>query len=161
MKYNGLVNSKAFHQLITKGTAYIKNGQVPSQKQAFILSHFLTGKSYEFYVWEVSGDPYRWCLPEFFKELFNYCFLVDFQTRLYKKLQACYKNNKQLRTTHMNSTTYGTWSARVMNVNKSISFGSACEQKFSMTFEVRSWILRSPHWSLSLPWQRLLRLQGS
>ncbi|KIM60767.1 hypothetical protein SCLCIDRAFT_26307 [Scleroderma citrinum Foug A] len=74
MEYDGSVNSKAFHHFITEGTAYVKDGEVPSKKQAFILLHYLTGKAHEFYVREVSGDPYRWRLSMFFRKLFNYCF---------------------------------------------------------------------------------------
>ena len=78
MEYNGSVDSKVFHRFIMEGTAYVKDGEVPSKKQVFILSHYLTGKAHEFYVHEVSGDPYHWRLSTFFRELFNYCFPVDY-----------------------------------------------------------------------------------
>lgn len=66
MEYNGSVDSKVFHRFIMEGTAYVKDGEVPSKKQVFILSHYLTGKAHEFYVQEVSGDPYHWRLSTFF-----------------------------------------------------------------------------------------------
>jgi len=96
-KYDGSVDSKAFHRFITEGTAYVKDGQVPSKKWAFILSHYLTGKAHEFYVREVSGDPYGWRLPEFFRELFNYCFPVDFRIKQRRKLLRCYQNEQKVR----------------------------------------------------------------
>jgi len=77
IEYDGSVDSKAFHRFITEGTAYVKDGKVPSKKRAFILAHYLKGKAHEFYMREVSGDPYRWRLETFFRELFNYCFPVD------------------------------------------------------------------------------------
>lgn len=49
MEYNGSVDSKVFHRFIMEGTAYVKDGEVPSKKQVFILSHYLTGKAHEFY----------------------------------------------------------------------------------------------------------------
>lgn len=55
---------------------------------------FFVGKAHEFYVQEVLGDLYWWHLSEFFKELFNYCFPMDFCIRLQKKLQSCYQNSK-------------------------------------------------------------------
>jgi Retrotransposon gag protein len=96
-KYDGSVDSKAFHRFITEGTAYVKDGRVPSERQAFFLSHFLTGRAHEFYVREVSGDPYRWRLPEFFRELFNYCFPVDYRIKLHQKLHVCYQNDKSVK----------------------------------------------------------------
>lgn len=86
MEYNSSVNSKVFHHFITEGTMYVKDREVPSKKQAFILSHYLTGKTHEFYVCEISEDPYRWRLSTFFHKLFNYCFPVDYKIKLRKKL---------------------------------------------------------------------------
>ena len=95
-KYDGSVDLKAFHRFIMEGTAYVKDGRVPSRKQAFILSHYLTGKAHEFYVREVSGNPYGWHLPEFFRELFNYCFPVDFRIKQQRKLLHCYQNDQKV-----------------------------------------------------------------
>ena len=97
MEYNGSVDSKAFHHFIMEGTAYVKDGEVLSKKQVFILSHYLTGKAHEFYVREVSGDPYRWRLSTFFHELFNYSFPVNYRIKLQKKLHSCYQGNKTVR----------------------------------------------------------------
>ena len=96
MEYDKSINSKAFHHFIMEGTAYVKDGEVPSKKQVFILSHYLTGKAHEFYICKVSGDPYCWRLSTFFHELFNYCFPVDYQIKLQKKLHACYQGNKTI-----------------------------------------------------------------
>ncbi|KIO00006.1 hypothetical protein M404DRAFT_153540, partial [Pisolithus tinctorius Marx 270] len=54
-------------------------------------------KAHEFYVHEVSGDPYKWRLSDFFTELFNYCFPIDFQMRQREKLQSCYQNSKTVK----------------------------------------------------------------
>ena len=97
MKYDGSVDSKAYHRFITERTAYVEDGRVPSKKHAFILLHYLTGRAYEFYVCEVSGKPYRWRLPDFFRELFNYCFPVDFCIKQRAKLCCCYQNSSRVR----------------------------------------------------------------
>ena len=97
MKYDGSVDSKAYHRFITERTAYVEDGRVPSKKHAFILLHYLTGRAYEFYVCEVSGKPYRWRLPDFFRELFNYCFPVDFRIKQRAKLRCCYQNSSRVR----------------------------------------------------------------
>ena len=80
-EYDGAVDPQMFHRFITEGTAYVRDGQVPVKKRVFFLSHYLTGRAHEFYMHEVSGDPYRWHLPKFFKELFNYCFPIDFRMK--------------------------------------------------------------------------------
>ena len=63
----------------------------------FILSHYLTGRAHEFYIREVADDPYRWRLPKFFRELFNYCFPVDFRSKQRFKLQKCRQNDRSVR----------------------------------------------------------------
>ncbi|KIN96089.1 hypothetical protein M404DRAFT_164089, partial [Pisolithus tinctorius Marx 270] len=55
------------------------------------------GKVYKFYVHEVSGDPYKWRLSDFFMELFNYCFPINFHLQQREKLQACYQNSKTVK----------------------------------------------------------------
>ncbi|KIN99473.1 hypothetical protein M404DRAFT_73492, partial [Pisolithus tinctorius Marx 270] len=54
-------------------------------------------KAHEFYVREVSGDPYKWRLSNFFTELFNYCFPIDFRMHQREKLQSCYQNSKTVK----------------------------------------------------------------
>jgi hypothetical protein len=49
------------------------------------------------YVRKVSGDPYRWRLKEFFTELFNYCFPINFRMKQREKLNRCYQNDKTVR----------------------------------------------------------------
>jgi len=80
-EYNGVVDPQKFHRFIMEGIAYVRDGHVPAKKCVFILSHYLTGRAHEFYTREVAGDPYQWRLPKFFKELFNYCFPIDFRTK--------------------------------------------------------------------------------
>jgi len=95
--YDGAVDLRAFHRFITEGTAYVEDGKVSSKKKVFILSHFLKGKAHEFYIREVSGDPYRWRLHDFFTELFNYCFPINFHTKQREKLKRCFQNDKSVR----------------------------------------------------------------
>ncbi|OAX30863.1 hypothetical protein K503DRAFT_788194, partial [Rhizopogon vinicolor AM-OR11-026] len=88
--YDGSPDSRSFHQFLTEGTAYVKDGWVEPRRRVFILAHYLKGRAREFYTREVSGDPYHWRLKGFFTELFNYCFPINFwmkhiQTELWKK----------------------------------------------------------------------------
>jgi hypothetical protein len=95
--YDGALDSRVFHQFLTEGTAYVKDGQVERKRRVFILAHYLKGRAREFYTREVSGDPYRWRLRRFFTELFNHCFPIDFRMRQREKLNRCYQNEKSVR----------------------------------------------------------------
>ena len=90
--YNGAVDSCTFHWFVTEGTALIESGGVKSKEQVFILSHYLSGKACEFYVREVAGNPYKWRPQDFFLELFNSCFLIDFRMKQCEKLKQTYQN---------------------------------------------------------------------
>ncbi|KAI6010273.1 hypothetical protein EDC04DRAFT_2960670 [Pisolithus marmoratus] len=96
-KYNGSDNIQVFQRFVMEGTAYVKDRRVASKKCVFILSHYLTKKAHEFYVCEVSGDPYKWQLSDFFMELFNYCFPVNFCLLQREKLKSCYQNSKTVK----------------------------------------------------------------
>ncbi|KAG2057842.1 hypothetical protein BDR06DRAFT_830197, partial [Suillus hirtellus] len=95
--YDGEVDSRVFHWFITKGTAHVKDGYVKQKACIFTLSKYLTSKAHEFYIREVVRDPYQWRLPEFFNELFNHCFLVNYRTELCAKLKKCYQNERAVR----------------------------------------------------------------
>ena len=66
------------------------------RKRVFILVHYLKGRAREFYTREVSGDPYCWRLKDFFTELFNYCFPINFRMKQQEKLNCCYQNDKSV-----------------------------------------------------------------
>ncbi|KAG0693469.1 hypothetical protein DFH29DRAFT_964018, partial [Suillus ampliporus] len=96
-EYDGTVDSRAFHRFLTEGTTYVEDGNVPRKRRVFVLSHYLKGKAHDFYVRQVSDRPSEWRLDEFFTELFNYCFPLDFRTKQRKKLYRCYQGDKRVR----------------------------------------------------------------
>ena len=95
--YDGAANSRAFHRFVTEDTAFVEAGGVRTKEQVFILSHYLSGKAHEFYVHEVSSNPYKWRLRDFFLELFNSCFPIDFRTKQREKLKRAYQNKRSVR----------------------------------------------------------------
>ncbi|KAG2045861.1 hypothetical protein BDR06DRAFT_985729 [Suillus hirtellus] len=97
VNYDGSPDSHVFHQFLTEGTAYVKDGQVEHERRVFILAHYLKGRAREFYTREVYGDPYHWRLRRFFTELFNHCFPIDFRMKQREKLNHCYQNDKTVR----------------------------------------------------------------
>ena len=62
-----------------------------------VVSHYLTGKGHTFYAEEVAIDPYSWCLREFFRRLFNYCFPVNYRNLQCDKIAAFLQNNLTVR----------------------------------------------------------------
>lgn len=97
MEYDGTPDPHKYHRFVTEGMAYVEDGNVDLEKRAFVLSHYLTDTAHDFYVHEVSKDPYNWELSDFFTELFNYCFPVNFRLRQREKLQNCYQGSKTVK----------------------------------------------------------------
>jgi hypothetical protein len=96
-KYDSSPDSRAYHRFLTEGATYVEVGRVESEKQVFVLSHYLTGKAHGFYIREVAGDPYSWGLQEFFLELFNSCFPIDFRIKQHCKLGECLQRGHTVR----------------------------------------------------------------
>ncbi|RXW16452.1 hypothetical protein EST38_g9404 [Candolleomyces aberdarensis] len=95
--YNGEDDTHLFHKFMTQGTDYVVQGKVEKRRQVAVLSNFMGGKAYTFYTREVSFSKKKWELKKFFRELFNYCFPVDFRMRQRKKLNRCFQNDKSVK----------------------------------------------------------------
>ncbi|RDB15248.1 hypothetical protein Hypma_004761 [Hypsizygus marmoreus] len=96
-KYSGTADTQVFHRFITQSTAYVTDGRVKSKRQVAVICNFLEGKAYTFYTREVSYQPEKWALKKFFKNLFDYCFPVDFRSQQRKKLLRCYQNDRNVK----------------------------------------------------------------
>ena len=81
-EYDGSANSRAYHCFVRESEAYLRDGKVKGQRKIFLLSYYLTGKAYDFYTQKVANDKVNWTLGQFYDELFNYCFLVDYRMQL-------------------------------------------------------------------------------
>ena len=66
------------------------------RRRVFHLSYYLTGKAYNFYTQKVAIDEERWTLSQFYTELFNYCFPVDYRMQLRKNLARVHQNEKSV-----------------------------------------------------------------
>ncbi|RDB15757.1 hypothetical protein Hypma_003696 [Hypsizygus marmoreus] len=95
-EYDGSADSRLYHRFVTEGTAYVKDGKVKSNRQVFILSYYLKGKAYDFYTRKVSASVSQWSLREFFGEMFNYCFPIDYRIKQREKLRRCFQNDKSV-----------------------------------------------------------------
>ncbi|KAF8837040.1 hypothetical protein BDN67DRAFT_909987, partial [Paxillus ammoniavirescens] len=77
-----------FHWFMTKGTAYIEASQVKSWEQVFILS---------IYIQEVSHMLHKWWLRDFFLDMFNYCFPINYCMKQCEKLKRAFQNEHTIR----------------------------------------------------------------
>lgn len=76
--YNGDPDAHAYHKFVKESNAYIEDNKIKAKCHAFALSYFLDGKAYDFYVQKVSHNKEDWTLDEFYTELFNFCFSLDY-----------------------------------------------------------------------------------
>ncbi|KAG5349855.1 hypothetical protein C0989_001595 [Termitomyces sp. Mn162] len=86
-KYSGVPDLQAFLQFMTHCTSYVKYGLVQREQQVLVVSEFLTGRAWTFYSREASRAPEEWTLEQFFKELFNDCFPINYCNKQRNKLQ--------------------------------------------------------------------------
>lgn len=83
---------EAYHRFIRESDAYLRDGRVRGSRKIFLLSYYLTGKAYNFYTQKVSINGEQWTLAQFYKELFKFCFPVDYRMQLRKSLARCHQN---------------------------------------------------------------------
>ncbi|KAG5635146.1 hypothetical protein H0H81_012288 [Sphagnurus paluster] len=95
-KYDGTADARSYHRSVTEGTAYVRDGKVKSKRQAFVLSYYLKGKAYNFYTQKVSVNSSQWTLQEFYQELFNYCFPINYRLKQREKLWRSFQNDKSV-----------------------------------------------------------------
>lgn len=93
-KYNGQADPRLFHRFVRESGAYLRDGKVKRNRQVFLLSYYLTDKAYDFYTQKVASNEGYWTLKQFYVELFNFCFPIDYRMQLRKKLSKCHQNEK-------------------------------------------------------------------
>lgn len=94
-EYNGKENSKAFHRFMKEGLNYLEDAQIERKRYIYVLSHFLTGRAYDFYTQKVSKTEKKWSVEQFFRELFNYCFLSNYRMKMRAKLEKLTQQHNQ------------------------------------------------------------------
>ena len=95
-EYDGAAVVGAYHRFIRESDAYLRDGRVKGSRKIFLLSYYLTGKAYDFYTQKVSINEEQWTLAQFYEELFNFCFPVDYRMQLRKTLARCHQNEKSV-----------------------------------------------------------------
>ena len=95
-EYDGQADARAYHRFVRESDAYLRDGKVRGSRRVFLLSYYLTGKAYDFYTQRVSSNEEEWTLRQFYDELFNFCFPIDYRMQLRKSLTRCHQNDKSV-----------------------------------------------------------------
>ncbi len=96
-EYDGSADARAYHRFVRESEAYLRDGKVRGRRRRiFLLSYYLTNKGYDFYTQKVANDEANWTLSQFYDELFNYCFPVDYRMQLRKTLARTHQNEKSV-----------------------------------------------------------------
>ena len=94
-KYSdGVADACSYHCFVTEATEYVTTGKVCQNKQVFVLSYYLESKAYDFFTQKVSMNYQHWTLWEFFEQMFNYYFPVNYRMAQRQKLKKCFQNEK-------------------------------------------------------------------
>ncbi|KAF8814449.1 hypothetical protein BYT27DRAFT_7064892, partial [Phlegmacium glaucopus] len=94
--YHGVADARLYHRFVRESEAYLRDGKVRGRRKVFLLSYFLAGKAYDFYTQKVSMNEEEWTLPQFYTELFNYCFPIDYRMQMRRALAQCHQNEKSV-----------------------------------------------------------------
>ena len=96
LEYDGKADAHAYHRFVRESEAYLRDGRVRGRRKVFLLSYYLTGRAYDFYTQKVSNNEEQWDLREFYNELFNYCFPVDYRMQIRRTLSRCHQNERSV-----------------------------------------------------------------
>ncbi|KAG5349589.1 hypothetical protein C0989_002920 [Termitomyces sp. Mn162] len=95
-EYNGVADVRAYYRFVMEGTDYVRTGRVECKRRVFVLSRFLKGRAYDFYTQKIAVNPYSWDLQEFFEEMFDYCFPINYRMEQRDKLRRSFQHGKSV-----------------------------------------------------------------
>ena len=91
-----MVDAHAYHRFVKESEVYLWDGKVRCWHKVFVLLYYLAGKAHSFYTQKVSINEEEWTLPQFYTELFNYCFPINYQMQMRWALARCHQNDKSI-----------------------------------------------------------------
>jgi hypothetical protein len=95
-EYDGSPDARAYHRFITEGSDYVRTGKVSKTRQVFVLSYYLKSRAYDFYTQKVALNVHSWTLQQFFEELFNYCFPINYRMKQRERLRRAFQHEKSV-----------------------------------------------------------------
>ena len=95
-EYDGSPDARAYHCFITEGSDYVQTDKVSKTRQVFVLSYYLKSHAYNFYTQKVALNAHSWTLQQFFEELFNYCFPINYRIKQHEWLCCAFQYEKSV-----------------------------------------------------------------
>ncbi|KAJ3500338.1 hypothetical protein NMY22_g19290 [Coprinellus aureogranulatus] len=92
--YDGSEDLQKYMRLRTEFRTYARRGRIEPQDQVAVLSYFLEGKAYEFYLYKASVRPEAWGIDKFMDALYSHCFSKDFQIRMRRSIHNTHQGNR-------------------------------------------------------------------
>ncbi|EIW51848.1 uncharacterized protein TRAVEDRAFT_85474, partial [Trametes versicolor FP-101664 SS1] len=95
--YDGTPDVQKFNKFLHDITEYIDGYNIPPERQASTVSHFLSKRADACYIATCSEAPWEWTLKDVLVEIFNYCFPIDFRQRTREKLNSVIQGDRTVR----------------------------------------------------------------
>ncbi|KIJ36120.1 hypothetical protein M422DRAFT_261446 [Sphaerobolus stellatus SS14] len=93
-KYDGKPQMDAFEEWTFNMNNFFKLSCVPAKQRIRHLPAYLKGKAANFYITHVAPDPNNWTMAKFAKELFLYCFPLNFNELLHSRFDKANQGRK-------------------------------------------------------------------
>lgn len=95
--YNGDAQYNTFLRFISSSREYLEDGAVPASRQTRVISRFLTGRAYTFYLHNTALRDDDWPLDTFVQALYDFVFPIDEVTRLRKRFDRLRLGDRTVR----------------------------------------------------------------
>ncbi|KIY50309.1 hypothetical protein FISHEDRAFT_39742, partial [Fistulina hepatica ATCC 64428] len=95
--YTGVDNDEFFWKYVQETNQYLEDGNVRPHRQVDIAARFVSGKAQEFYVQNILLSGEHWLLDQWYEELFDFCFPINYCDTSRTNLRRCYQNGRDVR----------------------------------------------------------------
>ncbi|KAJ3475739.1 hypothetical protein NLI96_g11638 [Meripilus lineatus] len=92
--YDGTPDPEKFHKFGRQCKEYLEGYYIKHGEVAIKISHYLSGRAYNFYANSVSDRPHEWSLRRLLKGIFDYCFPLSFRSEQRRKLHNLRQKDK-------------------------------------------------------------------
>ncbi|CAA7257325.1 unnamed protein product [Cyclocybe aegerita] len=94
--YDGTPDNNAYQHFVQESSAYLEDAGIEPERYAFTLSCYMKDRAYDFYTQKVSMNEEEWKLKDFYVELFNFCFPINYRLEMRKKLDQTKQYGKSV-----------------------------------------------------------------
>ncbi|KAI0370089.1 hypothetical protein BV20DRAFT_944780, partial [Pilatotrama ljubarskyi] len=95
--YGGSTNMQVFHKFALEAKSFLNGYNVEPQDHALRISHYLTGRAWDYYLNTVMNTASTWDIDRLLQGLFDYCFPVDYRQRQRERLESARQNGRSVK----------------------------------------------------------------